>query len=503
MKKSKLKISHFLNSAKSINRVIKLKISAGFKNEKDNTLMNPFFNSATMKEKETNYKPIILSTGLSLPVKFWDNEEKICLAPYQDYNGKIENLKKSVKMIYDSICEVKKPDEITKEFFQNKIDEIIFKKKTSLTDAKKIEKKEVFRNVEKLSKKKEIVISTEHNNIFTKWIEWKIEQIKLSPDTTEKENRGEGTLTNYNKFKNKWEKFELKNGYDGILLSDLNDEIIQKFLKYVQMECHNPRTGKPYTYQYFDFFKKTIKLFINEARVEDDIIIEKVELQKRYLKKRKPVNNDVYLTLEQQEKIKKLKYDKDDKKDLASEKVRDLLIMLCTVGCNYTDIPRVVIENKNGVNIFRYRRGKNGNLAYGKIYDNDFMKLWKKYNKSFPKMSEENFNREVKKIIMSAGFSQKVTVYEYNIREKKELPRTFLFHQGFKSRCCRKSMATTGLYERKLRPFEVRLMGGWSTENSMMGYLCITKDEAAMLQEDQLKFEIESLTGSTPLKKVG
>lgn len=482
--KDQISISKHLNNTTALTKTIQLVLQWGRKKTFDENSIDTNGKPDHVKEAmlrlkkkwfdkkfEKKYDRIVVSSRLSLPVEFWDKKSKQCSHPFENYNIKLDEMVKAIKLLYQSIVQNNPEKSITPEYLREQVNRFIFS--PGIGDVTTVPKREK--------------IHFTKPTIFRDWIEWKIARIKVLPKTLHKTNRSNATLKNYEKFKNRWiiyedEKHNEKQ-FDWLTLSD---DIFQDFIIYLVNECRVKHSGEKYSSDYIGWFKSTIRLFIREAKHEDKIPVI-ADPNMKYLMRFDKDNDDVYFTAQQLEKLYRMEFDQDDFRDKRLEDVRDLCLLMCSVGMNYADIPAVKIEVQDtGKYIFEYQRGKNGNWAFGDIEENYFPKLWKKHNNKFPVMSEQNFNEKIKIVCLRAGFNYSVVQKKIDTILGKEIEYKEKFYNLISSRNCRKTMATLSLRTYKRGLFITKEKGGWKTENSMLHYLCLPAREEKELMQQQV-----------------
>ena len=92
-------------------------INANFKEEKIIEGNFSFSKSKGLKEKNvkknTKYKPVTISTGISLPSIYFDSKTKSCIGEYKHLNSEVEAFKQAVMALYnDNIESIHTPDDL-------------------------------------------------------------------------------------------------------------------------------------------------------------------------------------------------------------------------------------------------------------------------------------------------------------------------------------------------------------------------------------------------------
>jgi integrase len=492
MKEQKLKISIQLNARKAEKKLILLFINLNSKEKK--MLVNkkeleeweeakgneekmlawaekyPVENKEQFNEsyyEKLNYKPIVVSTRLTLPEKFFDRETKLCVAPFEHYNEKIKGLIKSINLLYESLKEVNPNEAIDREIFKAKINEYIFS--SEATEESKIpfkeKKKQIYKKVEELSKQKKIYIDAPTN--FVQYIEWKINDWKR--------NDPRSSYRFYNRFKNWVVKFQDKVlGGKQIDLLSVQISDLKQFKEFIL----NSKTekGEDFTLNGVNAMIQGWKTFLNEAKNEDEIPFE-INLKKRFLEKKTEEEDDIALTKNQIESIKALKFDADEQ---PMENVRDLFLIGTCCGYRYSDLRFVKLYERNGEHIFKTTNEKtNFKVEVPILRGNEFaIAIFKKYEGKIPAFSPEYFNEQIKFIALRAGvndksFHNKIEVAKINPKTTKSEKNYFAIHQLISTKTCRKTFCTLLIEEHEL-PLPICMsLSGHKTEKSFRNYVRI------------------------------
>ncbi|MBK8415182.1 MAG: hypothetical protein IPL22_12270 [Bacteroidetes bacterium] len=213
------------------------------------------------------YKRLSLSTGITIPEQYWNKMEKKAIGNYAYLNDRLSILEENIEMLYSSLI---------------KLESFELTPKTLLGEIKK----HIFKNNEPTQPLPDFTITNPAGisevipDEFTQYLLWKIE------DHQRLGQKEKATTTGYKKFRNHVLKFE-KDVFNGkkIMLNQINDILLKRAVEWFLIQ-KNPRPdkfgvrNKPYSLNYFDWWKRTGKLFINEAVNEDDIEFEKLNLDK-------------------------------------------------------------------------------------------------------------------------------------------------------------------------------------------------------------------------------
>lgn len=379
----------------------------GNKNRDSQYIMRRIHEAADRGEMPKSYKRLSLSTGITIPESFWNKKEKKAVGQYGHINDKLSILEENIELLYTSLIKIES-FKLTPKSFHSEIKKHIFKH-----DPTKPLPDFTITNPSGISE----VIPDE----FTQYLLWKIE------DHQRLGQKEKATITGYNKFRNHVLKFE-KDVFGGkkIILNQINDILLKRAVEWFLLQ-KNPRPdkfgvrNKPYSLNYFDWWKRTWKLFINEATNEDDIEFEKLNLNKKFMNRKGETADDIYLTFSQLQKIKDIKFDNDEKE---LEAYRDSFVVNCANGCRWGDHHHqdTIYQDDSGKWYFiipRTEKNKSINVKIP-VYDSNVIEIFKKYGNKFPKINiEQTYNDKIKIIALRAGLTALHKATTINAKTRK------------------------------------------------------------------------------------
>lgn len=156
-------------------------------------------------------------------------------------------------------------------------------------------------------------------------------------------------------------------------------------------------------------------------------------------------------------------------------KDRDLFIVMCWVGCRFSDLHKVNTDNiKNNRLYFKQTKTK-GSVVLP--LHPDVKEILDKYDGQLPKLpANQIFNRALKLIAKAAGLRQKETkgitkggIYRENQFEKWELVTSHTARRSF----------ATNLYKQGVDVMIIMKMTGHKSLNSFLKYIKVTEEEYA------------------------
>jgi hypothetical protein len=463
MKTQKLKINVQLKTTKAEKKLILLYINMGsYKTMEEYEMLDAGDITGWLSGNKKLYKPFVISSRLSLPEGFFDRETKICSSPFEHYNDKIKALIKSIHLLYDSIT--KNGKVILPDDFKRKINEYLFQEAEQQEETTfKEKKKSIYKNVEKLSKQKEVYISAPTR--FTDYITWKVDDWKR--------NDPRSSYRFYNRFKNWVVKFqdEVLGGRElDILKLEISD--LKQFKEFIL----NSKTekGEPFTLNGVNLMLQGWRTFLNEARDEDEIPLQ-INIKKKFMKKVTEEEDDIALTKSQLEKIKALQFDDEQ----PMEQVRDLFLIGTCCGFRYSDLRYVKLYMRNGEHMFKTTNEKTDiKVEVPILRGNEFaISIFKKYDGNIPAYSPEFFNEQIKFIGQRAGLKDKIEVSKINPKTTKQEKDYFETYKLLSSKTCRKTFCTNLIEVHEL-PLPICMsFSGHRTEKSFRNYVRISAEK--------------------------
>jgi len=414
-----------------------------------------------------SYRRISLSTGLSIPDQFWNKNEKTATGSYENINYQLTILQENIEKLYASLIKL--------ESF-----------KLSPTSFHSEIKKHIFKNNNPTKPLPDFTITSPAGGSevvpeeFAQYLLWKIEDHKRLGQ------REKTTITGYRKFRNHVLKFENDVfGEKKLMLNEINDSLLKKAVEWFLLQ-KNPRPdkfgirNKPYSLNYFDWWKRTWKLFINEATNEDDIEFQKLNLDKKFMNRKGEAADDIYLSFSQLQKIKEIKFDSDETE---LEKYRDSFIVNCASGCRWGDHKhqdKIYLDDAGKWHFIipRTEKNKTTNVKIP-VYDKVVIEIFKKYGNKFPTIEvEQTYNKKIQIIALRAGLTNLHRATTINAATRKlEFKEPIPIWKICSSKVARKTAISNWIREYQV-PLPIAM--SWSnhkSESSFRIYVKLTAEE--------------------------
>ena len=199
------------------------------------------------------------------------------------------------------------------------------------------------------------------------------------------------SIKTYNKVRNKVKKIEDHFGKT-YLIDQIDRTFFDDFISFYKLHTYSPNTAKKEW--------KCIKSFVNFGRDELDLPVfanlNKIKLDSEE-------TEDIYLTLEELNRIKELELDS------RLEKARDWLIISCFTAQRISDFSRFSADNifeYEGQELLQFQQQKTGKRVILPILP-EVRQLLDKRNGSFPrKISDQKYNDYIKEVCQLAGITE-------------------------------------------------------------------------------------------------
>lgn len=184
------------------------------------------------------------------------------------------------------------------------------------------------------------------------------------------------------------------------------------------------------------------------------------------------------------------------------ERVRDAFVIGCLTGLRFSDFSRIRPENiqqleREGEQIpaLVITSQKTGTRTVLPLVNPVLVELLQKYDWKAPRaISSQKFGDYIKELCQLAGFTDPIE--QTSIRAGRQVKKVFPKYELVSSHTARRSFATNA-YKRGLPPREIMKFTGHKTLASFMRYIKLTEEEAATTLADHPFF-----TGKAPLRKV-
>ena len=457
------------------------------------------------------YKPLVVSTGLSLPSHsaFWDREKKRAKGPYSYINDDMDNFITYVHDLHTSMVETSHGDFDVMKFkrlIKEHISEKLKAKNKGIKSGGKVTKPGISKS-KKTPKNDAIRISlpkyfgNEVNGIktnFIDYIQYRIDEYKKEgPYLSDKD---EGTIKVYNKLRNKLIEYKEDTGieYDVTTFNQKSKKEILSWMMHRKKE-----NGEPYAQSYVEWLGKEIRNFLMKAKQVDKIPIDMEGSDvgnKLAWKRSRAKSPDPYLTLEMLDKLKSLKFGNKSKKEIEKikskdlefveestlEHVRNMFIVNCGCGYRWSDFHLIKHLYKiDGKYYFQNTSEKTNTPTKIPVRDKWIISLYENtYKKEFDvRYTDQLYNRAIKVLGFRAGFTHPVSFSRLNLVVNKREPYDKPFYQCMFTKTARKTFTSLEVKE-YLTPLTTLVeWGGWSSEATLRNYLQLTADDYTKIGE--------------------
>ena len=443
--------------------------------------------SGTIKSLNDGYQKryvrIVVSTGISIPKEFWDPARRKGKAPYQDCMNEAEAFAGYVNELYQSM--VSSGLEVDKILLKEKIQEHIIpqvkvnkRKKTSPTTGVKIPR---------YFGKKYKGIPT----LLLDYINWKVEEYERLGYIVSKISSS--TLVTYRKFASRVRDYQIetKNVID--LMQTTNDDVID----FVSYFTHKKKAdGSPfYAFNTLSDIRKSIKLFIRKAKIEDNMPVPADLMGKKFTNSWER-EEDPYLTFDQLDLIRNLKFT-EDKQYL--RRVRDMFLIGCNAGTSFVDLVNlhhIYPTIPNGYH-FRYTREKTNKPISVPVKRQYVMDIYHEHGERFDfQISEQKFNQYLREVCKLAGLDEpaekytidpitgnrievkaKVTHFDKRTGKDVQVDDSMRLWQRISSKCMRKTFASNEVRVYRTEFNVLREYTGHSDDQTLKTYIMLTEGE--------------------------
>lgn len=442
------------------------------------------------------YKPMMVSTGLSLPALFWDKDKKQAKGTYTYINDKVDQFKKYVHDLHHSMVSTS-PNNFALDKFKEQI-------KLHISGKIKTVNKEIKAGATVTSEKKANVTipkyyGNEVNGIKTNFIDYithKIDQYKSEGSYVS--GVDDGTLKVYGKLRNLLIRYKEATGinYDVTTFSTENKKALQAWMISLTKE-----NGEPYAESYIGWFGKEVHNFLSKAKYEDKlpVDVDACDLgNKKVWKRSRQKQNDPYLSLSQLNKLKALKFGKKSAKEIEAikngdlkyieestlEKVRDMFLVNCGCGYRFSDFQNIKHLYKiNGKFYFQNTSEKTNTPTKIPVRDKWIISLYENKKEFDIDFSEQTYNRALKVLGFRAGFDDVVAFNKLNVTTNKREAYDKELWACITSKTARKTFCSLEVLE-YLTPLSTLVSwGGWSSEATLRSYLQLTPDDYTLIGE--------------------
>ncbi|TWO34707.1 site-specific integrase [Seonamhaeicola sediminis] len=403
-------------------------------------------NSILIRFKQGNQFDTEVSTGIKVPKgKFSNSKQQINLTDEVDFkelNKKLRNLKTHIANKYstDSVNGAI----IDNKWLRNNVHAFLNKK----TKSNKINSKHFF-----------IPFLEDFIKEAEKRIDHPIRPIKKR------------TVEHYKTTKRKVEAFEEHKGKT-LKIKDINLHFHDKFIEYLELEQNlNPNTVGGYI--------DVIRQVCRKAKLKGLDVNNEYESSDFYTPSNETL--DTYLNLEEIHKIYNQKFELD-----YLDNARDWLIIGVWTGLRVSDLLSLTKSNIDGDFIKKDTLKTNFPVIIPK--HNHVKQILNKRNGNFPrKISDQNFNKYIKKICKEVGLTEKIkgakiveikmTKDGKKVKIHRKRVGNYPKYQLISSHICRRSFATN--HYGKLDTLTIMKVTGHKLESQFLSYIKITPKEYA------------------------
>ena len=432
---------------------------------------------------QKRYVRIVVSTGISIPKEFWDSNRRIGRAPYQDCMKEAEAFTSYVNVLYQSM--VSSGIEVDKILLKEKIQEHIIpqvkvnkRKKTSPTTDVKIPR---------YFGKKYKGIPT----LLLDYVLWKVDEYEKRAYFETKISSS--TLTTYRKFANRVKEYQ----FESKKIIDLMETTNEDALDFISYFTHKKKAdgSQFYAFNTLSDIKKTIKLFIRKAKIEDNIPVPADLMGKRFTNSWER-EEDPYLNFEQLDLLRNLTFTQEKQ---YLRKVRDMFLIGCNAGTSFIDLinlHHIYPTTPKGFQ-FRYTRVKTSKTISVPVKRKYVMDIYKEYGERFDfKISEQKFNQYLREVCRLAGLDEpaekitrdpitgnKIEVKTKFIHLDKLTGKEVIVNdslrlwQRISSKCMRKTFASNEVREYRTEFNVLREYTGHSDDKTLKTYIMLNDGE--------------------------
>jgi len=398
------------------------------------------------------YKPLRYNTGLKVYPSFWNNKEEQILdtgntgSETAHFNHTLFSLKKKCKQLIEGYALMNKGEIPTPEYLKAHLDNL---------------------NEDKTDIRDTIADRPVKNKKGTEFRTFIKEELKREKDSTDKES---STINSYGTLLTFLKDYEQEN-QKPFICEEITEEQIINFISWLKK--------KDMSSSYLDKQKKGTKKYLKRVNLKFKLNLNYQEwecLQRKRKVKGKVVDSkdSVYLTIEELDKIEALQL---DRKDTFQIWTKDLLLIACYCGgMRISDYPKFNLkkDDKKGRYFFEYLSDKTG--TYSKIpAPKKVIDIYNKYEGKLPKMIEQVFNRNLKKLCMRAGIDQEEIITER--RTTGNITRREKKYNLISSHSLRRTFCTNMVKHFKVNPAAIIQFSNHTSLEQFMEYVKLTNND--------------------------
>lgn len=388
----------------------------------------------------------VLSTGLVVPVKYWNYREmrvKV-VAGYPEAVDINHILNKYRTLCLEAISELTKKSDLPKGYSAKEVKEIIIAKIEIASGTRQID----------VAKKRGLVSLVD----------------AFISDAKDRRNYKPSTIQGYRSLK----KLIISYSKDGDI--DLNS-LDRDFYKNFQQWMFSINLASNYVQKQWARLKSVLRYGIDEGLLSNqDSIFKSLPVKK--------VDTDhIYLTEEEIVKLKSL--DLSDNPRLA--KVRDIFLVGIYTGLRFCDLIRLdtsFIKTEQGSKIIKMvmkKTNKQVDIPCKPIV----LDILTKYGGRLPILSDVNYNRYLKELGKIAGIDEEIKIRTYKGGHMKTTP--FKKWELITSHTARRTFATN-LFKQEVSPISIIKMTGHTNTKVLMTYIKMDGVESAVKMSNHAFF---------------
>lgn len=253
----------------------------------------------------------------------------------------------------------------------------------------------------------------------------------------------EGKADYENKLASRFKEYD-----ESISLGQMTDEISSDFLTYLR------ENNSDWSMNYYNNHKKLLKSVLRFAKIVDKIKLPDVQPESDIYAQSKEKVTMPYLTEEMLDVIYNMTFDRDNRH---LEYTRDLFYLSSyTGGLTFGDLSQAfhVQERKvdgQVIKFIRVARQKTGINAEIPLMDKVY-NILKKYDFKFQKITNQQYNRNIKDICQMAEFTDDFIRVRKNIKTKQQITIATPFYKLIASHSARRNFCTNFYYHRDMKP---------------------------------------------------
>lgn len=280
--------------------------------------------------------------------------------------------------------------------------------------------------------------------------------------TSDNKRYVEGTIRAYKGFKSRFEEFckAKKRSYD---FDDIDENFNKEFVLFLTNKNYSENTIGRHIKELKSLMalSKKEKYHTNDSAKEFKVLSSE--------------SDNVYLNISEIELIKNL--------DLSKEKSLELTRYLFLIGCHlaqrFSDYSSLrsqnIVAHSDGTTTIELIQQKTSGKVIIPAHP-EVLELLKKYDNQSPKVTQQQFNRQIKQVAKLAGITELVNDSQTTAGIKKKIARPK--YELITSHTARRSGATN-MYLAGIPPIAIMKITGHKTEKDFMTYLKISSEENA------------------------